>query len=243
MQSGSAPVRWVPTHHPIDPTPHRKAYLKRASVPQKGSGMKSDSVWVSTVDMDNTLTQMMSVDRTDPVWAAVNEARMPSPDDLPIKTWADSPQETFARLPLLFSGGGGTSFTGEIAAPILNFDLGRTFVLPMRIFLHDRKTEVHADRNYYTMPRYEVFEALAPENSFGLRPSRYSNPPKVWSLTREIKDDDVAVHARALDGPAIWHDPQLISGQFFCGDVVAAMVAAGVARHWRLHRCRIVWPN
>jgi hypothetical protein len=29
--------------------------------------MKSESVWVSAVDMDNTLTQTMSVDRTDPV--------------------------------------------------------------------------------------------------------------------------------------------------------------------------------
>jgi hypothetical protein len=209
--------------------------------------MKSDSVWVSAVDLDNTLTQMMSVDRTDPVWAAVKEARMPSPDDLPIKTWADSPQETFAKLPLLFSGGGGTSFSEEIAAPILRFDLGRTFVLPMRIFLFDRKTEVHADRNYYTMPRYEVFKALAPEQSPALVPSPYSNPPNLWRLPeaprRTISDEDVAVHASALDGPAIWHDPQLSGGQFFRGDVVAAMDAAGVAKPWRLHRCRIVWPN
>jgi hypothetical protein len=205
--------------------------------------MKSDSVWVSAVRMDNTLTQMMSVDRADPVWAAIKEARMPSADELPIKAWANSPQETFARLPLLFSGGGGTSFTGEIAAPILKFDLDRTFALPMRIFLHDRKTEVHADRNYYTMPRYEVFQALAPEQSPALKPSRYSNPPKLWSLPRPAKDGDVAVHARALDGPAIWHDPQLMSGQFFRGDVVAALEAAGVAKPWRLHRCRIVWPN
>jgi hypothetical protein len=205
--------------------------------------MKSDSVWVSTVRMDNTLTQMMSVDRTDPVWAAVKEARLPSEDELPIKTWADSPQETFAKLPHMFMGGGGNSFTREIAAPLLRFDLGRTFILPMRIFLHDRKTEVHADRKYHTMPRYEVFQALAPEQSPALLPNPYEKTPTTWSLPRPTKDGDVAVHARALDGPAIWHDPQLMRGHFFRGDVVAALVAAGVAKPWRLHRCRIVWPN
>jgi hypothetical protein len=53
-------------------------------------------------------------------------------------------------------------------------------------------------------------------------------------------DIDVAVHARALDGPAIWHDPQLLQAFFFRGDVVAAMEEAGVAQYWRLIRCRIV---
>jgi hypothetical protein len=76
------------------------------------------------------------------------------------------------------------------------------------------------EARYYTMPRYEVFQALAPEQSQALKPSRYSKPPKLWSLPRPTKDGDVAVHARALDGPT-----------------------AGVAKHWRLHRCRIVWQH
>lgn len=205
--------------------------------------MKSDSVWVSTVAMENTLVQMMSTDRTDAVWSAIMEARMPTAGDLPIMAWADSPRDNLDKLPLLFSGPSGFTFTREIAEPLLRFDLGRTFVLPMRIFLYDRKTEVHADRSYYTMPRYEVFKALAPEQSPALLPNPYEKTPTTWSLPRPTKDGDVAVHARALDGPAIWHDPQLMSGQFFRGDVVAALEAAGVAKPWRLHRCRIVWPN
>lgn len=205
--------------------------------------MKSDSVWVSTVAMENTLVQMMSTDRTDAVWSAIMEARMPTAGDLPIMAWADSPRDNLDKLPLLFSGPSGFTFTREIAEPLLRFDLGRTFVLPMRIFLYDRKTEVHADRHYYTMPRYEVFKALAPEQSPALLPNPYEKTPTTWSLPRPTKDGDVAVHARALDGPAIWHDPQLMSGQFFRGDVVAALEAAGVAKPWRLHRCRIVWPN
>ncbi len=202
--------------------------------------MKSDSVWVSTVDLDSTLVQIMSTDRTDPVWAAIKEARWPAAEDLPIKAWAKSPLETFKDLPLLFMGGGGNSFTHEIAAPLLRFELGRTFVLPMRVFLADRQTEVHVDRGYHTMPRFEVFKALAAEESPALRPSRYSNPPTNWMMPLPPGDIDVAVHARALDGPAIWHDPQLSQGVFFRGDVVAAMEEAGVARHWRLIRCRVI---
>lgn len=209
--------------------------------------MKGDSVWVSAVDLDNTLTQMMSTDRTDPVWAAIIEARSPSADSLPMKAWADSPRNNLLMLPFLFHGPTGNTFTREIAAPLLRFDLGKTFILPIRVFLSDRKTEVHADRQYYTMPRFEVFQALAPEHSPALTPSRYSNPPNHWSLPipprKPIADDDVAVHAHALDGPAIWHDPQLGGGQFFRGDVVAEMEAADVAKPWRLHRCRIIWPN
>jgi len=203
--------------------------------------MAGDSVWVSTVGLDSTLVQIMSTDRADPVFAAIREARWPAAEDLPMKAWADSPRETFKDLPLLFmGGGGGTKFTREIAAPLLRFDLGRTFVLPMRIFLADRKTEVHADRGYHALARFEVFRALAPEQSPALRPNPYDNPPSNWNLPSKPKDGDVAVHALALDGPAIWHDPQLISGFFFRGDVVAAMEEAGVAQYWRLIRCRVV---
>ncbi len=202
--------------------------------------MKSDSVWVSTVKLDSSLVQLMSTDEDNALWAAIREARWPVAEDLPMKAWADSPRETFKDLPLLFMGGGGTSFTREIAAPLLRFDLGRTFVLPVRVFLADRKTEVHADRGYHALVRFEVFKTLAPEESPALRPNPYDNPPSNWNLPSKPKDGDAAVHARALDGPAIWHDPQLISGFFFRGDVVAAMEEAGVAQHWRLIRCRVV---
>jgi hypothetical protein len=202
--------------------------------------MKSDNVWVSTVGLDSTLVQIMSTERTDPVFAAIREARWPAAEDLPMKVWADSPQENLAKLPLLFSGPTGHIFTREIAAPLLRFDLGRTFVLPIRIFLADRKTEVHADRGYHTLARYEVFKALAPEESPALRAGSTRTPPSHWGLPWTPKDGDVAVHALALDGPAIWHDPQLFNGFFFRGDVVAAMEEAGVARHWRLIRCRVI---
>ena len=202
--------------------------------------MKSDSVWVSTIGLDSTLVQLMSTDKDNALWAAIKEARWPAAEDLPMKVWAKSPLETCKDLPLLFTGGGGAKFTREIAAPLLRFDLGRTFVLPVRILLADRKTEVHADRGYHTMPRFEVFRALAPEQSPALRPNPYDNPPSNWNLPSKPADGDVAVHARALDGPAIWHDPQLISGFFFRGDVVAAMEEAGVSHPWRLIRCRVV---
>jgi hypothetical protein len=49
-----------------------------------GGDMNSDSVWVSAVAMENTLVQMISTDRTDAVWPAIMEARMPSASDPPM---------------------------------------------------------------------------------------------------------------------------------------------------------------
>jgi hypothetical protein len=202
--------------------------------------MARDSVWVSTIGLDSTLVQIMSTDRMDPVFAAIKDARLPAAEDLPMKVWADSPLEDLGKLPPLFSGPIGEVFTREIAAPLLRFDLGRTFVLPVRVFLADRKTEVHADRGYHALARFEVFKALAAEESPALRPGSSRTPPSHWGLPLKPNDGDVAVHARSLDGPAIWHDPQLFNGFFFRGDVVAAMEEAGVAQHWRLIRCRVV---
>lgn len=202
--------------------------------------MKSDSVWVSSVKSDSTLVRSLSVDRSEPGWAALKEGRVPSGDELPLNAFAKNRDDRLKNLPPLFQGGGGITVTSALAAPMLKFDLGRTLLLPMRIFLADRKTEVGAERGFFTIPRYEVFEALAPEASPELQPDRYSNPPTHWALPWTPKDGDVAVHAKALDGPAMWHDPKLFNGTFLSGALVAAMQEAGVARYWQLTRCRVV---
>lgn len=124
---------------------------------------------------------------------------------------------------------------------MLKFDLGRTLLLPVRLFLQDRETEIGADPGYFVIARWHVFEALAPEESPNLQPNRYSDPPTNWSLPWTPKDGDVAVHATALDPPAaIWFDPQLMDGLFLSGGLVAALKEAGVAKFWKLKRCRVV---
>lgn len=130
--------------------------------------------------------------------------------------------------------------SGEIAEILLSFDLGTMLVLPLRVLEHDRKTEVYGDRNYHLLFRYNVFRALAPKESPNLKPGRFSDPPSHWAMPWEPKDGDVAVHETALDGPAIWNDPQLMQVHFYNGEVVKALEAAGVAHLWRFKKCRVV---
>ena len=203
--------------------------------------MKCDCVWVSSIKQDSTLVQTnLNYDRDDPARKAIKEGKDPNPEDLPLTVFAKVEGDPLDKLPPLFDGGGAIAISAQLAAPLLKFDLGRTLVLPTRILLGDRKTEVYADRGYYLLPRWHVFGALAPEVSPKLRPSRYGDPPDSWSLPWEPEDGDVAVHKIALDGPAIWHDPKLMNGIFFNGQVVDAIRSAGVARYWQLTECRIV---
>jgi len=203
--------------------------------------MAQDRVWVSAVKQDHSLIRPLDRDEHEPGWAAIlQERRAPVEGELPLQKFAEYRDDSLKDLPPLFDGGGGLNLVGQIAAPMLTFDLGRTLILPLRIFLADRSTEIGAERAFYTIPRYHVFEALAPEDSPALRPGRHSKPPTQWLLPRAPKDGDVAVQSQALEAPAIWVDPKLINGFFMSGPLVAALQEAGVARYWQVFECRMV---
>jgi hypothetical protein len=72
--------------------------------------MKSDSVWVSAVPMENTPLPMLSTDRTDAVWPAIMEARMPSAGDLPKMAWE---QHDVVTLGQVGSGANAAGFLHE----------------------------------------------------------------------------------------------------------------------------------
>ena len=209
--------------------------------------MKCDSVWVSCIALDRTLTPVnLDFDPNEAARKAILvEKRDPEPDELPVSIFAKVDNDPLDNLPVFFVGGGYT-FSGRIAAPFFKFDLGRNLILPVQIFLHDRTTEVYAERSYFTRLRSEVLEALAPEASPNLRPAGQNRPgasqkpPTRWFLPWEPQDEDVAVTRKALDSPAIWHDPTLINSLFINGEVVKALQDAGVAKYWQLKRCRIV---
>ncbi|TCP43013.1 hypothetical protein [Rhodovulum marinum] len=200
--------------------------------------MAQDRVWVSAIKTDSSLVKGLEKDESEPGWVALNERRDPAEQDLPVHLYGKYRDDPLKDLPPLFMGGSGISMSGQIAAPMLNFDLGRTLLLPLRILLADRTTEIGAERAFYTIPRYHVFEALAPEDSPALRQSEYDDAQ--WLLPRAPKDGDVAVKPQALEAPAIWFDSRLINGFFMSGPLVAALQEAGVARYWQLFECRVV---
>ncbi|MEM8776947.1 MAG: hypothetical protein AAGF53_18090 [Pseudomonadota bacterium] len=113
-------------------------------------------------------------------------------------------------------------------------------ILPLRILQFDRKTEVQPERRYHLIQKWTVLSALAPESSLNLKTNKYS-PGVNWSQKEDIKDDDIALDRRALDGSAkIWSDPKLPQGDFYSGDVVDALAAANVSQYWNFKRCRLV---
>lgn len=203
--------------------------------------MTTDTVWLWMSQYDNTLIQVnLDFDRDQPALLAIREKRDPRPDELPVVIFGGFPDAPVRKLPPLFDGGGAWTFSAQLAAPLLKLDLGKTLILPVRILQNDKKTEIFADRGYFQMLRHEVFNALAPEESQNLKQSRYSNTHWSVPIDRELKDDDVAVHATALDAPNIWHDPQLMNSMFFSGKAVAALRDAGVSKYFAFIQCRIV---
>ncbi|WP_156102942.1 hypothetical protein [Thioclava atlantica] len=105
--------------------------------------MKTESVWIADLHRDGTnVVTDLDFDRDEPARKAILSGGEPRSEDLPIVAFEKYEDGPIKRLPSLFIGAGGIVISGELAAPLLKFDLGRTLVLPLRIFKHDRKTEI-----------------------------------------------------------------------------------------------------
>lgn len=203
--------------------------------------MKTDSVWVSTIELDSSNVQThLGFDPEEPARVALAEDRAPTPDELPLTTFAEYADAAVGDLPRFFAGGGAYVLSGEIADVFFEFNLEETLILPLRVFEHDRKTEVFCERKYHAIMRHNVFRALAPTESPNLKPNPYDDPPRNWSMPWEPKDGVVAAHDVALDGPEVWHDPQLMSVNFYNGKIVKALQDAGFAHFFRFVKYRIV---
>ena len=174
--------------------------------------------------------------------AKLLEGEDPLPEDFPVTLFEDYADGPIDDLPKLFIGGGCLTFTKELAAPFFEFDLGRWVIAPVRIFRHDRKTEIFSERGYHSILANESFSALAPEFSPRLRPSKGSSPPTRWGLPwGPLEDGDIAVRRVALDSPVLWGDRALYEGpKFFNGELVKAMRRNGTGKYWNLTACKIV---
>ncbi|MEM6409822.1 MAG: hypothetical protein AAF700_15595 [Pseudomonadota bacterium] len=205
--------------------------------------MKPDSVWVhAPEDISALVETRIDFDPSEPARAAILAGGEPDPKDFPVTAFEKYRDAPIEDLPPFFDGAGGLAFSKEIAEPIMQFDLGRTLILPLRILKHDRKTEIFAERGYHIKLRKDVFSAFNPNASTNLNPGRRHTPPTRWKIPwqRPLNDDDVAVTSAALDSPAFWTDPALVNSEFINGNVVRAMQSNDTAKYWHLKRCRIV---
>ena len=206
--------------------------------------MKTDRVWVTTVMAGGAHSRALHILDSDgdlPAERDMRKAKKPRPEDLPIVLYPSSSDDDIQDLPDFFVDTGHMMLSEAIAAPLRAFDLGRTYMVPAKIVLSDRKTEKHADRRYVVMNRYKVVDALVPEVCRNIRENTgpYANP-NTWLIAHEIQDDDIALCAEKLDVPPIWGGGNLRGVKFFRGDVVEALEAAGVAHYFQFKRCRVV---
>jgi len=199
-----------------------------------------DEIWISNIFHDSTNVRGTDIDRSEPGWTALRERQSVSEEELPLRLYADVRDETFSNLPPVFHGGGGLKLSSPVAAVLRQFDLGKAFLAPARLYLYDRRTPV--DQEYFVYASYERKDAFVPELSRDVRrPSRQKDdPPRYWKMPWEPKDGDIALREAALEGADMWMDPKLFGSLFMKGRLVASLQQAGFAKIFSLTRCRVV---
>jgi hypothetical protein len=170
----------------------------------------------------------------------MSERQSVSEDELPLRLYAHYKDDTLSDLPPVFQGGGGLKLSGSIVDIVKQFDLGKAFLAPAQLYLHDRQTPVAAD--YFVYGSYEFKDAFEPDRSRDVRTNPYDTtvPPPYWSMPWEPKDGDIAVRKSALDGSDMWMDRKLFGSLFMKGRLASALQQAGFAKLFSLTQCRIV---
>lgn len=141
---------------------------------------------------------------------------------------------TYKNLPDLFSGG--FWVVSERVAEIFQaMDTGGGGVFPTELFQEDGKTPVEG--NYYCLNFGNKKTAFALEHSPRARSSPAS---RVMAPPFNMKDDDIAVFASALQGPDIWIDPTLRASFFLSDRLWQAIKSAGAGRAFNAERCRVI---
>lgn len=156
-------------------------------------------------------------------------------DDCPRKIWSDT-AGPLARLPAV-SNINGYFIVSDAAADVLRqFDLGAGALYPVAVLQYDRVTP--AKGSWFTWGIGNQKTAFREAQSPAARP--FATNRNRCKLPMLPKDDDIAVSVAALDGPDIWVDPTLFKSIFVSGPLGEALTAAGLAKAFRLFRCRLV---
>lgn len=202
--------------------------------------MADSGIWISNIFNDSTIVRGTEIDRSEPGWVALKERQSVSEAELPLNIYAHYKDETFRNLPSAFEGAGGLKLSAQIASVLRQFDLGKAFLAPAKLYLYDRRTPV--EKEYFIYASYERKDAFVSEWSRNVRrPScQKDDPPRYWKMPWEPKDGDVAVRESALVGADMWMDPKLDGSLFMKGAMVAALEQAGFAKIFSLTRCRVV---
>lgn len=203
--------------------------------------MSTEEVWVSNFSNDSTIVRATDIDRNEPGWNITFETHAPPPEDVPLNLYATYKNAKLNDLPPIFTGDGGDKFSEPVAKILKQFNLGKGFLAPVRLYLHDRTTPI--DKSYFVYGPYERKDgSFIPELSKDIRTSSFKKfqTPNEWKMPWELKDGDIAVLESALEGSDIWLDRTLFGSSFLRGNVVAALQQAGYGKIFKAKKCRVV---
>ncbi len=157
-------------------------------------------------------------------------------DDCPRRIWSTR-AGSLGRLPDVFLVNGYWIVSGEAADLMRRFDLGEGDFFPVEILLSDRTTPASGSWFVWSIGNKKTafLEAHSPAARAMTGVGR-----SLCLIPTMPKDDDIAVSPAALEGPDIWMDKTLFKSIFVSGPLGEALTAAGLAKAFRLYRCRLV---
>lgn len=142
-------------------------------------------------------------------------------------------KQNYAKLPHLFAGPNGLIVSGECADLLQKFDLGNGNLYPVQLLNLDKKTPVSGA--YFYLNIGNTKDAILPVKSQKVRPA----PGGGLIVSFTVKDNDLAVSENTLSGPDVWVDSAIRYAFFLSNRLAKALSNAGMAKPFRLRKCRI----
>jgi hypothetical protein len=206
--------------------------------------MADDDVYIGKFPSDGRHVKSGRIDWDSPGWREVKNQQMPPPETWPLPIYAGERMQRFERLPPAFIAAAFLAFR-PLADVFRQFDLGNGYVVPVQLYRFAKVTpetpEIEAvDADYHYVCLSQEKQGFLPTESTQIYPYQYDHGPNVRWHAGDIKDNDVAVSAAALEGADLWYDPILPSELFLKGHVVRALKKAGYGKIYRYVKCRIL---
>ena len=204
----------------------------------------ADSVWLSSVLTDPDLVLMMETDivaedapKAIEALNLLNAGKSVPAQMCPRTIWPGETAKHSDRLPDLFLANAYPIVSERGAAVLRRFDLGGGSLHAVEtVFQRDRQTPLPG--TFYCWIFGNTKAAFAAEQSSGTRPFAGPNSGR-WKMPFVHKDDQLAVSPAALAGPDVWVDLSLFKSVFVSGRLGEALTKAGLAKAFRLFRCRV----
>ena len=205
-------------------------------------------VWICDVLADPDLVLMMETDivandapRAIEAIKLLKAGKPVAQDMCPKTVWAGERAKSNQRLPDLFLANSYPIVSERGAAILSRFDLGEGALYPLdAVFQKDRSTRFEGA--FFCWVFGNVKSAFSAEHSTGMRPfapNAPGGPHNWWSMPFVHQDDQLAVSAEAIPGPDVWVDPTLFKSVFVSGALGETLDTAGLAKAFRLFRCRV----